>query len=96
VFLAGLSAGGAMAAILAATYPDVFATVAVQSGVPHRSTTSVAAAFTAMKGGDANPVGGGRAVHAAMGDVARPVPGMVVHGSADQTVAPVNADRLLE
>jgi poly(hydroxyalkanoate) depolymerase family esterase len=96
VFLAGLSAGGAMATILAATYPDVFAAVAVHSGLPYRSATSLSAAFTAMAGRGEAAAGDGRAVHRAMGAIARPVPSMVIHGSADQTVAPVNADRLLQ
>jgi poly(hydroxyalkanoate) depolymerase family esterase len=96
VFVAGLSAGGAMAAILAATYPDVFAAVAVHSGLPYRSATSLSAAFTAMAGRGEEANADGRAVHAAMGHLARPVPSMVVHGSADQTVAPVNADRVLK
>jgi poly(hydroxyalkanoate) depolymerase family esterase len=96
VFLAGLSAGGAMAAILAATYPDVFAAVAVHSGLPYRSATGLSAAFGAMAGRGEAAAGDGRAVHGAMGVHARPVPTMVVHGSGDQTVAPVNADRLLE
>jgi poly(hydroxyalkanoate) depolymerase family esterase len=96
VFVAGLSAGGAMTAILAAAYPDVFAAVAVHSGLAYRSATSVGAAFTAMARGSEDPMGQGRAAHAAMGDHARPVPSIVVHGSADATVAPVNADRVLQ
>jgi poly(hydroxyalkanoate) depolymerase family esterase len=96
VFVAGLSAGGAMAAILAATYPDVFAAVAVHSGLAYRSATTMGAAFTAMAHGGGDPSALGHAAHAAMGDLARPVPSMVVHGSADTTVAPVNADRVLQ
>ena len=96
VFMAGLSAGGAMAAILAATYPDLFAAVAVHSGLAYGSATSVSAAFTVMARGGGDPAGRGRAAHAAMGDLARPVPSIVVHGSADQTVAPVNGDQVLE
>ncbi len=96
VFVAGLSAGGAMAAILAATYPDLFAAVAVHSGLAYRSAPSVAAAFTAMARGSDDPIGQGRAAHAAMGDHARAVPCIVVHGSADTRVAPVNADRVLQ
>jgi poly(hydroxyalkanoate) depolymerase family esterase len=95
VFVVGLTAGGAMATILAAAYPDVFAAVAVHSGLGYRSATSLGAAFTAMAGGGEDPVAQGRAAHAAMGELARPVPSMVVHGSADQTVAPVNAERVL-
>lgn len=96
VFVAGLSAGGAMAAILAATYPDVFAAIAAHSGLAYRSAASLRAAVDAMAhgGGDASALG--HAAHAAMGDLARPVPSMVVHGSADTTVAPVNAHRILQ
>ena len=96
VFVAGLSAGGAMAAILAAVYPDLFAAVAVHSGLSYRSAASLGAAFDAMARGRDDPTGRGRAAHAAMGDLARPVPSMVVHGSADPTVAPVNADQVLQ
>lgn len=96
VFVAGLSAGGAMTAILAAAYPDLFAAVAVHSGLAYRSAVNVGAAFAAMARGSEDPIGQGRAAHAAMGDLARPVPSIVVHGSADATVAPVNADRVLQ
>ena len=96
VFVAGLSAGGAMAAILAATYPDLFAAVAVHSGLAYRSAATVGAAFTAMARGSEDAIGQGRAAHAAMGNHARAVPSIVVHGSADTRVAPVNADRVLQ
>jgi poly(hydroxyalkanoate) depolymerase family esterase len=96
VFVAGLSAGGAMAAILGAVYPDLFAAVAVHSGLAYRSATSVSAAFTAMAGGGENSSGHGGVARAAIGDLVRPVASMVVHGSADRTVAPVNADRMLQ
>ena len=84
VFVAGLSAGGAMAAVLAATYPDLFAAVAVHSGLAYKSAGSVPSAFAAM-------ARGGRRV----GDLARPVPSLVIHGSDDRTVAPVNGDQVL-
>ena len=96
VFVVGLSAGGAMAAILAAGYPDLVAAVAVHSGLAYRSATSVAAAFKAMAHGVRDPGACGRAAHAAMGDLARPVPSIVVHGSDDRTVVPVNGDQVLE
>ena len=95
VFVAGMSAGGAMAAILGATYPDLFAAVAVHSGVAYGSASGVGAAFSSMARGAGDPAALGRAAHAAMGDLARPVPCIVVHGTADATVAPINGDQAL-
>ena len=82
--MAGLSAGGAMATVLAAAYPDLFAAVAVHSGLAYKSAHSVPSAFVAM-------ARGGRKV----GDLARPVPSLVIHGSDDRTVAPANGDQVL-
>jgi poly(hydroxyalkanoate) depolymerase family esterase len=96
VFVAGLSAGGAMAAILAAVYPDVFAAVAVHSGLAYRSAASLGGALDAMARGSRDANGQGRAAHVAMGDRARPVPSIVIHGTADTRVAPVNADQVLQ
>jgi poly(hydroxyalkanoate) depolymerase family esterase len=95
VFVAGLSSGGAMALILAACYPDVFAAVAIHSGLPYRSATDVASAFAVMGNADANGATDGHAIHAAMGAHARPLPSLVIHGTADRTVAPENSRRIL-
>lgn len=95
IFIAGLSSGGAMALILAVCYPDLFAAVAVHSGLPYRAADNLAAAYGAMGGaGHAGPADG-RAVHAAMGRHARPLPSLVIHGTADRTVAPRNSPRIL-
>jgi poly(hydroxyalkanoate) depolymerase family esterase len=91
VFVAGLSSGGAMAAILAACYPDLFAAVAVHSGLAYRSASTTASAFEVMARGGGDAGVQGRAAHDAMGSHARPVPSLVIHGSADRTVAPANA-----
>lgn len=77
VHVAGLSAGGAMAAILGASYPEVFASVGVHSGLPAGSAHYVASAFTAMRTGGA-------------ATAALKTPAIVFHGSADRTVAPKN------
>lgn len=82
VFAAGLSAGGAMAAILAQTHPEVFAAAGVHSGLAPGSASDVISAFGAMRGDpapDAEPLN---------------APAIIFHGSADSTVAPVNAGRL--
>ena len=89
VFAAGLSAGGAMAEVLAATYPDVFDAVGVHSGLPYKSATDVPSAFAAMKGAgprDPEPPDAGD----------RRVRKIVLHGLADATVAPVNGERILD
>jgi poly(hydroxyalkanoate) depolymerase family esterase len=96
LFVAGLSSGGAMAAILAATYPDLVAAVAVHSGLAYGSATTMPAAFTAMSSGAPEAAACGQAARRAMGSFARPVPSMVIHGSADHTVAPINARQVLE
>jgi poly(hydroxyalkanoate) depolymerase family esterase len=94
VFVAGFSAGGAMASIMAATHPDLFAAAAIHSGLPYASAGTVSEAFGAMARGVPDPEACGEAALAAMGERARAVPVIVLHGAADRTVAPVNGEQV--
>ncbi|MGO8800992.1 MAG: alpha/beta hydrolase family esterase [Roseiarcus sp.] len=88
IFVAGLSAGGAMAEVLAATYPDVFDGVGIHSGLPYGAANDVPSAFAAMKGtGVAGP-----APRAASNADCRKI---IFHGGADATVHPTNGERIL-
>jgi poly(hydroxyalkanoate) depolymerase family esterase len=95
VFVAGLSAGASMAAILAATHPDVFAAVGIHSGLAYRSATTQEAAFEAMARGSQDPTTRGREAFRAMGAHARPVPAIVVHGTGDPVVSPANGEAVV-
>ena len=96
VWVAGMSAGGAMATVLAATYPDVFSAVGVHSGLPYRTATSLPEGWEAMGRGGGEPARRGEEAFAAMGAAARVIPVVVVHGTEDQVVALVNGDELVE
>jgi len=92
VYIAGLSAGGAMAAIMGQEYPELFAAVGIHSGLPVGVAHDVASALMLMKTGQSalEP----RAVTAAINQ--RMVPVIVMHGDADKTVNPANAARLVQ
>jgi len=85
IYAAGLSAGGAEAAILGETYPELFAAIGVHSGLACGAASNMASAFTAMQRG--GPAGGQ--------GPARPIPTIVFHGDQDSTVNPINADRIM-
>jgi poly(hydroxyalkanoate) depolymerase family esterase len=86
VYIAGLSAGGAMAALVAAAYPDLFAAVGIHSGLPGGSAGSVPEALAAMNSGSAS-------VRA--GTAPLVVPTIVFHGDEDRTVHPRNGEQLI-
>ncbi|MDR5780582.1 PHB depolymerase family esterase [Caballeronia sp. LZ065] len=90
VFVAGLSAGGAMAAVLAQTYPDLYAAAGVHSGLPVGCAHDLPSALAAMRGGQPRS----NARRSARAD-SHPRPLIVFHGDADGTVHLANANELV-
>ena len=89
LYVAGLSAGGAMATVLGSTYPDVFAAIGVHSGLPFGVAHDLPSAFAAMKqGAGKSPVG-------VQTSLMNPVPAIVFHGDRDTTVDPCNGEAVI-
>jgi poly(3-hydroxybutyrate) depolymerase len=93
VFLAGLSAGGAMTAIMSATYPELYAATGIHSGLAYGAATDLPSAFAAMRGnsGPAEKADKKRRPKSAGGGVRT----IVFHGASDQTIHPTNAERIV-
>ena len=89
VYVGGLSAGAAAAAIMGATYNDLYAAVGIHSGLACGAATDMPSAFAAMRQGG----GPGRRVISGNGP---PVPAIIFHGDRDTTVHPNNGDQVLE
>ena len=81
VYIAGLSAGGAMAAVVAGLYPDVFVALGVHSGLPAGAAQNLLSALAAMRLG-------------AKGEGVSALPTIVFHGCADKTVHPDNGENI--
>lgn len=90
VFIAGLSAGGAMATIVAEAYPEIFAAVGVHSGLPRGAAANVMEALAVMKSGAAKPA----ATTVGMRSQ-KHVPTIVFHGDQDRTVHPRNGEQVI-
>ena len=84
VYVAGLSAGGAMATIMGTLYPDLYAAVGVHSGLPFASAHDLPSAMAAMRGNFGRQQPAGKAI-----------PIIVFHGDKDTTVHPANGDELI-
>lgn len=93
VYVAGLSAGGAAAAIMAQTYPDLYAAVGVHSGLACGAARDMPSAFAAMRQGPTTPQRSDRGT--AKRGSRRIVPTIVFHADRDQTVHPRNGDQVI-
>ena len=86
-YIAGLSAGGAMALVLGATYPDLFSAVGVHSGLPYRAAHDAASAMAAMRG---------RTSRLDSTEATPAIPTIVFHGDRDTTVAVGNGSAIVD
>lgn len=97
IFVAGLSAGAAMAVVLGETYPELFAGVGVHSGLPYGSAHDIPSAMAAMKGGRGmaglKRVPGGAV--GARSKAVQAVPVIVFHGDRDHTVQQTNGESIV-
>jgi poly(hydroxyalkanoate) depolymerase family esterase len=96
IYLTGLSAGAAMASVMSATYPDLYAAIGVHSGVEYQAATNAYAAGIVQLYGGPDPVGQGDTAYNTMGNYARVVPTIVFHGTYDTVVNPINGDQVVQ
>jgi poly(hydroxyalkanoate) depolymerase family esterase len=89
VYVAGFSAGGAMANVMAATYPDMFAAVGSGSGCEYNG-------LPCLGNGGPPPSQTGQEAYQAMGSYARVMPAIVFQGDADNIVAPANGPQIVQ
>jgi poly(hydroxyalkanoate) depolymerase family esterase len=88
VYIAGTSAGGAMAAVMGTTYPDLYAAMGIHSGLAPGAAHDLLSALTAMQNG-------GQSWDIPIVATTRVAPAIVFHGDRDTTVHPRNGDQLL-
>jgi poly(hydroxyalkanoate) depolymerase family esterase len=98
IFVAGLSAGAAMAVILGATYPELFAAVGAHSGMPYGAAVDVPSAFAAMRG-SSGPIFSRRGLKSGISTPriapTRAPPTIVFHGDHDTTVHADNGSEIV-
>jgi poly(hydroxyalkanoate) depolymerase family esterase len=87
VSIAGLSAGGAMAAVMGATYPELYSALGIHSGLGYASARDLPSAFAAMKGKPGK--------HRRAASRSRKIPMIVFHGDSDTTVHPSNGEHAM-
>ncbi len=92
IYVAGLSAGGAAAAVLGTEYPDIFAAIGVHSGLACGVARDLPSAFAAMRG---TPSAGQSATDGRWPEGQSRTPTIVFHGDRDSTVHSSNGDRIV-
>ncbi len=92
IYVAGLSAGGAMAAVMGATYPELYAAVGIHSGLPYAVAHDLPTALAAMKNRKAKS-SARNASAKAPASLGHAMPVIVFHGDLDATVHPCNGDQ---
>jgi poly(hydroxyalkanoate) depolymerase family esterase len=99
VYVVGISAGGAMAVVMGATYPELFAGLGVIAGAEYKAGTTVEAGLAAMKAGGPDPDQQGilafQAMQKGLGGSRKRMPVIVFHGTKDPYVNPINAEQLI-
>jgi poly(hydroxyalkanoate) depolymerase family esterase len=97
IYMVGMSAGGAMACILAVRHSRLFAACAIHSGMMYGAASSPMQALAAMRSGpSAESIDTARRLVREAVESEVVVPTLVIHGDSDATVNPVNADRIIE
>ena len=96
VYVAGVSAGAAMAVTVALLYPELYAAVGSHSGIPYGAATTVTEALSAMQGKAGNLGTLATKARTAMGTRVRPIPAIVFQGASDHVVNAMNAVQLVE
>jgi poly(hydroxyalkanoate) depolymerase family esterase len=94
VYVGGLSAGAAAAAVMGATYPDLYAAIGVHSGLACGAADDIISAFAAMRGDSRYSTASGKATDV-LEDQQPFVPTIVFHGDRDNIVHPRNADHVI-
>ena len=94
VYIGGLSAGAAAAAVMGATYPDLYAAIGVHSGLACGAANDLPSAFVAMRQGDLADALGSGDISPVLGN-GQAVPTIVFHGDRDTTVHPRNGDHVI-
>ena len=95
VYVAGISAGGAMTSIMGATYPDLYAAIGVHSGLEYKAAKNSRTARVAQRDGGPDPDQQGYLAFLSAREEARVLPTIVFHGEEDKEVDVVNAHQTL-